>query len=42
VETLITKTRFINDDVGWLLSVVVLPLVISFIIVGIPILVLVL
>jgi hypothetical protein len=42
VETLVVKTRFINGDVGWLLSAVALPLVISFIIISISILILVL
>jgi hypothetical protein len=42
VETLVAKTRFINSDVSWLLSAVALPPVVSFIIVGILILVLVL
>jgi hypothetical protein len=42
VETLIVKTRFINGDVGWLLSAIALPLVVSFVIINISILVLVL
>jgi hypothetical protein len=42
VETLVVKTRFIDGDVGWLLSTVALPPVVSFIIVSISILVLVL
>jgi hypothetical protein len=42
VETLIIKIRFINSDVGWLLFAVALPLVVSFIIISILILILVL